>query len=76
LESSDPLGSHRDRHREIGGGHLGGAFRRLLTDPRFAGVPKVIETPKGDDPVAADQKNLARLRAYRADSPRGVAAAG
>jgi deoxyribonuclease-4 len=74
-DSSDPLGSHRDRHRDIGEGHLDEAFRRLLTDPRFAAVPKLIETPKGDDPVAADRKNLARLRAYRADSPRGMAAA-
>jgi deoxyribonuclease-4 len=75
-DSSDPLGSHRDRHRDIGEGHLGEAFRRLLTDSRFVAIPKLIETPKGDDPVAADRKNLARLRAYRTSSPRGAAAAG
>jgi deoxyribonuclease-4 len=73
-DSSDPLGSHRDRHRDIGEGHLGGAFRRLLTDARFAAIAKLIETPKGDAPVAADRRNLARLRAYRASS--GVAAVG
>ena len=35
-----------------------------MTDPRFAGVPKIIETPKGDDPVALDRRMLRRLRAY------------
>ena len=35
-----------------------------MNDPRFAAVPKVLETPKGDDPVAADLRNLGRLRGY------------
>jgi len=57
------LGSGLDRHEHIGEGYLGRpAFRRLLVDPRFAGVPKVLETPKEPEPVA-DQRNLARLRA-------------
>jgi deoxyribonuclease-4 len=60
------LGSGLDRHEHIGRGALGGgAFRRLLIDPRFAGVPKVLETPKEPEPVA-DRRNLARLRALRA----------
>jgi deoxyribonuclease IV len=59
------LGSGLDRHEHIGQGALGrAAFRRLLVDPRFAGVPKVLETPKEPEPVA-DQRNLARLRALR-----------
>jgi deoxyribonuclease IV len=59
--------SRRDRHAGIGEGTLGDEpFRRLLLDDRFAAVPKLLETPKGDDHAAADRRNLARLRGYRA----------
>jgi deoxyribonuclease-4 len=57
------LGSGLDRHEHIGQGYLGRAtFRRLLRDPRFRGVAKVLETPKEPEPLA-DRRNLARLRA-------------
>jgi len=36
-----------------------------MTDPRLASIPKLLETPKGDDPVRADRANLERLRGYR-----------
>ena len=63
-DSQGGLGSRRDRHADIGQGTLGlEPFRALLNDPRFAEVPKILETPKGDDPVAADRRNLAVLRA-------------
>ena len=62
-------GSRRDRHANIAQGTLGeGPFRRLVTDDRLLGVPKLLETPKGDDPVGADRENLARLRRFRAES--------
>jgi deoxyribonuclease-4 len=55
-------GSGLDRHEHIGRGHLGlGTFRRLVNDPRFEGVPKVLETPKEPEPLA-DRRNLACLR--------------
>ncbi|MET0396478.1 MAG: deoxyribonuclease IV [Longimicrobiaceae bacterium] len=64
-DSQCPFGSRRDRHAEIGEGSLGDApFRRIMTDERFAMVPKVLETPKGDDHTAADRRNLARLRSF------------
>ncbi|MBC7895201.1 MAG: deoxyribonuclease IV [Cytophagaceae bacterium] len=64
-DSKVPLGSHRDRHELIGEGAIGaGAFRRIMTDPRLAGLPKVIETPKGDDPDASDRRMLALLRRF------------
>lgn len=64
-DSLRPLGSRKDRHADIGEGSLGDEpFRRVMTDPRFAGVPKVLETPKGDDHAAADRRNLARLTSY------------
>lgn len=65
-DSIGGLASRRDRHAHIGEGLLGRQpFHELLNDPRFAGVPKVIETPKDDDVVAADRRNLAVLRSLR-----------
>ena len=64
-DSKTPFGSRRDRHELIGEGSLGPEpFRRIMRDPRFAGVMKVIETPKGDDEVTTDRRMLRRLRAY------------
>jgi deoxyribonuclease IV len=71
-DSATPFGSRRDRHAAIGEGSLGEEpFRRLMTDPRFAALPKVLETPKGDDMVTLDRMNLARLRAYAAGEEPG-----
>jgi hypothetical protein len=39
--------------------------RRLLLDERFVTVIKLLETPRGDDALAADRRNLDRLRGYR-----------
>jgi deoxyribonuclease-4 len=62
-DSKTPLGSRVDRHEQIGKGHLGPApFRHIMRDDRFRRVPKVIETPKGDDPVRTDRRNLSYLR--------------
>jgi len=56
------LGSRIDRHAHIGDGTLGlAAFRALVNDPRLAGLPAILETPKGDD-LAEDITNLAVLR--------------
>lgn len=64
-DSKVPLGSRRDRHELIGEGMIGeGAFRRIMTDERLAGVAKVIETPKLDDAEKTDTRMLARLRSY------------
>jgi deoxyribonuclease-4 len=64
-DSKTPFNSRRDRHELIGEGTLGPEpFRRIMRDPRFARVIKVIETPKGDDEVTLDRRMLRRLRAY------------
>ncbi len=56
------LGSRVDRHTHIGKGYIGlEAFRCLVNDRRFARVPKILETPKGED-LKEDRMNLATLR--------------
>ena len=62
-DSKGGLGSRVDRHEHIGKGRLGLApFRHLLNDPRLRRVPMILETPKDDDFITADRRNLARLR--------------
>ena len=64
-DSVKPLGSRVDRHADIGHGEIGLAgFRQLLNDPRVAGVPMVIETPKDLHPDGRhwDQVNVEVLR--------------
>lgn len=40
------LGSRVDRHERIGEGTLGlEVFRRIMNDPRFDGIPMILETP-------------------------------
>jgi deoxyribonuclease-4 len=64
-DSRTPFGSRKDRHAGIGEGSLGDEpFRRIMNDERFATIPKVLETPKGDDGNTADLANLARLRSF------------
>jgi deoxyribonuclease-4 len=74
-DSKKPRASRVDRHEHIGEGYVGfEAFRRLMHDPRFDGLPMLIETEKSPgsqrpnlvacDPL--DMKNLDVLRRLRA----------
>ena len=76
-DSKRPCGSRVDRHEHIGEGCLGLApFQRILHDPRFAGLPMLIETEKSPtashptrlvaDPL--DMRNLDRLRRLRSSA--------
>lgn len=61
-DSKRSLGSRKDRHEHIGNGHIGlPGFRHMVNDPRLAGVPGLLETPKGED-LRRDRENLALLR--------------
>lgn len=61
-DSRFPLGSHRDRHAEIGKGEIGReGFSRLVNDPRFTGLPGITELP--DDETMRSIKLLKKLRA-------------
>jgi deoxyribonuclease-4 len=69
-DSKRALGSRVDRHEHIGQGAVGlDAFRRLVNDRRFAALPMILETPKGEgrprgvievDPL--DERNLDTIR--------------
>jgi len=61
-DSKKGLGSRVDRHEHIGQGTLGlNPFRFILNDSRFAMIPKILETPKGDS-EEMDAVNLSILR--------------
>ena len=61
-DSKKGLNSRVDRHEHIGQGTMGlEGFRQLVNDPRFAMVPKILETPKGDNDEM-DAINLKTLR--------------
>lgn len=66
-DSQKDLGSRVDRHTHIGEGCIGlEGFRALVNDERFADLPMVLETPKGDD-LADDIRNLKTLRNLSAE---------
>lgn len=45
-DTAAACGSHVDRHAHIGEGRLGWeTFARIMDDPRFDGIPLVLETP-------------------------------
>lgn len=63
-DSKSPLGSAVDRHENIGQGHMGeAAFRRLLTHPRLAALPWILEVPglAKEGPDRASIETLKRL---------------
>lgn len=64
-DSQGALGSHVDRHQNIGDGLIGaGGFRAILAHPRIRPLAGIIETP-GIDRAGPDRKNLRRLRRLR-----------
>jgi deoxyribonuclease-4 len=63
-DSMDVRGAFRDRHENIGAGHIGeGAFRELFAHPATDGVPFILETRGSRDVGNADLATLRRLRA-------------
>ncbi|KAF8176776.1 xylose isomerase-like protein, partial [Pholiota molesta] len=50
-DSKTECNSNKDRHENIGLGHLGlEAFRHVLSDPRTQGLPLILETPSFEQP--------------------------
>ncbi len=45
-DSKNPKGAAKDRHENIGFGHIGfDALLKVIEDQRFAHIPKILETP-------------------------------
>jgi deoxyribonuclease IV len=72
-DSQTPLGSNRDRHANLGEGELGEeGCTAFLSEPRFEGLPLVMETP-GPDRSGTSAEEVAFAFALR---ERGLAARG
>ena len=53
-DSKNEFGSHKDRHENIGFGHIGfEALEQIIYHPAFEHVPKILETPY----VGVEKKN-------------------
>ena len=49
-DSKNPIGSHKDRHENLGYGEIGfWALNAVVHNPRIKDVPKILETPYVDD---------------------------
>lgn len=60
-DSQFGFGSRKDRHANIGEGKLGlPFFRRLVTDPRTAGLPMILETKELTETTHRDEIALLR----------------
>ena len=45
-DSKNPCGAGKDRHANIGDGHIGfEALHRIVHHPAFEDIPKILETP-------------------------------
>ena len=61
-DSKKEFGSKVDRHEHIGKGYIGiKAFELIMNDRKLIKVPKILETPKGED-MKEDVKNMALLK--------------
>ncbi|MCL4230252.1 MAG: deoxyribonuclease IV [Dehalococcoidia bacterium] len=64
-DSKTPLGGMRDRHENIGEGHIGYAgFREIMRHPAFRDVPFLLEVP-GIEGGGPDEENVNRLKTIR-----------
>lgn len=60
-DAKTPLGSHLDRHANIGDGYIGTeGFRRILSHPRLGDKAFILETPV-DEP-GDDLRNVTKLK--------------
>ena len=64
-DSKMELGANRDRHENIGDGHIGrDGLRVVMAEPAFQGKPWLLEVP-GMDGDGPDLENVRRLRRIR-----------
>ena len=64
-DAAAPLGSHLDRHANIGKGEMGRkGLAAFLSEPRFEGLPATLETP-GPDKKGSDRKEVTLAKKLR-----------
>jgi deoxyribonuclease-4 len=64
-DAGAPLGSHRDRHANIGQGEMGKrGLAAFLSEPRFEGLPATLETP-GPVKKGPDKKEVQAAKRLR-----------
>jgi deoxyribonuclease-4 len=69
-DSKMPLGGIRDRHENIGDGHIGAeGFKAVMSHPAVAGIPFLLEVP-GIDGKGPDAENVSRLKRIRDEIAR------
>ena len=58
-DSKGERGCHLDRHENIGLGKIGlQGFRRVMQEPRFSGIPLILETPCVSDSTYSKEIKL------------------
>jgi deoxyribonuclease IV len=75
-DSQTPLGSNRDRHANVAEGELGAeGCAVFVSEPRFDGLPCVLETPGRDrsGPTAEELELVRKLRRRGQAKRRGAA---
>ncbi len=69
-DAKEELGSHLDRHENIGKGKIGlEGFRSLVGDPRWTETPGFLETPLDDRGYARYAEDLGALRSLLTAAP-------
>jgi deoxyribonuclease IV len=64
-DAAAPLGSHRDRHANIGKGEMGRkGLAAFLSEPRFEGLPATLETP-GPEKKGSSKSEVTEARRLR-----------
>ena len=62
-DSMSDLGSHKDRHENIGKGKIGRkGFKAIVQHPKLKNIDLILETPRRDGEIIKDIKTLKRLR--------------
>ncbi|XP_065583973.1 probable endonuclease 4 isoform X2 [Artemia franciscana] len=58
-DSKFPVGSHKDRHENIGKGHIGKeGFRRIMNCKKFSDIPIILETPWDESKTCPYSKEI------------------
>lgn len=71
-DSKSELGSKKDRHENLGKGHIGlDCFRFIMNDTRFDHIPLILETPIKNNDFSIWKEEIALLRSFE-QSPEAI----